>query len=98
MSFLAPILIILLIVVFVILFIGFTLLRGVLSIFFPFLRPKNRNFYGGNPFGGQPGQDSAGTESGSEELHEDRRSRKKIFEKEDGEYVDFEECDDKSKE
>ncbi|MGL5787355.1 MAG: DUF4834 family protein [Bacteroidales bacterium] len=97
MSFLAPIFIILLIIIVVILFIGFSLLRGVLSIFFPFLRPKNRNFYGGNPFGGQADQNNGGSDSSNEELNEDHRSRKKIFEKEDGEYVDFEEYDEKDK-
>lgn len=94
MSFLAPVLIILLIFLFAILFIGFTLLRGVLSIFFPFLRPKSKNFYGGNPFGGQT-NNNGNLNSEEEDISEDRKSRKKIFEKEDGEYVDFEEYKDK---
>lgn len=93
MSFLAPILIILLIIVFVILFIGFTLLRGVLSIFFPFLRPKNRPFQGGNPFGSQ--MNDAGNREEDDDMNEEKKSRKKIFEKEDGEYVDFEEYKEK---
>lgn len=94
MSFLAPLIIILLIFVFAILFIGFTLLRGVLSIFFPFLRPKSRPFQGGNPFGPQT-NDAGNRVLDDSDMSEEKKSRKKIFEKEDGEYVDFEEYKEK---
>ncbi|MGL4333082.1 MAG: DUF4834 family protein [Bacteroidales bacterium] len=95
MSFLAPILIILLIIVFAILYIGFSLLRGVLSIFFPFLRPKTRPFQGGTPFGSQMNNGGESKDEEDDDMSEERKSRKKIFEKEDGEYVDFEEYKEK---
>lgn len=94
MSFLAPIIIIVLIFIFVVLFVGFTLLRGILSIVFPFLRPKSRPFQAGGPFSTQRNK-SENKDEYIDEMNEEKKLRKKIFEKEDGEYVDFEEYEEK---
>lgn len=101
MSILAPILIFLLIIFIVILFVGFSLLRGVLSIFFPSMRNK-KAFYGNqNPFGQQ--QSSENTNKQSQNQFEDHEGRgnhghkKKIFDQTDGEYVDFEEYKEEEK-
>ncbi|MGL5317713.1 MAG: DUF4834 family protein [Bacteroidales bacterium] len=91
MSFLLGFGVFLLIFVFVLFFIGVSLLRGALSIFFPSLRKKRGAYQAGNPFGGQQ---ASGERKVEEESYtsQENKSRKKIFDKEDGEYVDFEEC------
>lgn len=86
-----PLLILAFIVIFIIM-IGFSMLRSILSLFFPFLRRKQSNPFGGFAQGSNPfGTNQSHTERAEQENPHRTHNRKKIFEANDGDYVEFEE-------
>lgn len=79
------ILILLLVIFLSIVSFGLNIIRGVLSLFFPSLRRKEHAFYGNT--NERSGSRDFEPESGGGKTKE----KKKIFDRSEGEYVDYEE-------
>lgn len=71
----------------IILLIGFSLIGGILKFLFGLGRRRNTDNQYQGPFNGR----TYGNNSRKEPFHSKKKSRKKVFDEDEGEYVDFEE-------
>lgn len=81
MSFLLFFFVLALVLILLVLSFGISLIRGILSIIFPSLRPKTRSAYG----------QSTDYRGNSNAEHTSTSNRKKIFDSKEGDYADYEE-------